>query len=166
MRLPAGQPGSGSAARFADQARRGFTLIELILVMALLTVVISLTAPRLSRFFHGRTLDSEARRLLFEYGWPGNVRELENTIERLVALSPDGELDLSLLDAHAKPDTAPPAFGLRERVEAYERGLIVETLKACRNNRSEAARRLGLSRATLHDKLKKHGIAGSDGLEE
>ena len=46
------------------QARRGFTLIELILVMALLTVVISLTAPKLSRFFHGRTLDSEARRLL------------------------------------------------------------------------------------------------------
>ena len=50
--------------RFAGGARRGFTLIELILVMALLTVVISLTAPRLSRFFHGRTLDSEARRLL------------------------------------------------------------------------------------------------------
>jgi type II secretion system protein H len=43
---------------------RAFTLIELILVMALLTIVISLTAPRLSRFFHGRTLDSEARRLL------------------------------------------------------------------------------------------------------
>jgi prepilin-type N-terminal cleavage/methylation domain-containing protein len=59
-----GQPDSGRAAWFADQARRGFTLIELILVMALLTVVISLTAPRLSRFFHGRTLDSEARRLL------------------------------------------------------------------------------------------------------
>jgi len=36
----------------------------LILVMALLTIVISLTAPKLSRFFHGRTLDSEARRLL------------------------------------------------------------------------------------------------------
>jgi prepilin-type N-terminal cleavage/methylation domain-containing protein len=64
MRLLTGQPASGSAARFADQARRGFTLIELILVMALLTIVISLTAPRLSRFFHGRTLDSEARRLL------------------------------------------------------------------------------------------------------
>src|SRR5664279_3001935 len=64
MRIPAGQPGSGRAARFAHRVRRGFTLIELILVMALLTVVISLTAPRLSRFFHGRTLDSEARRLL------------------------------------------------------------------------------------------------------
>jgi prepilin-type N-terminal cleavage/methylation domain-containing protein len=64
MRLSTGQPGSGRAARFPQPARRGFTLIELILVMALLTVVISLTAPRLSRFFHGRTLDSEARRLL------------------------------------------------------------------------------------------------------
>jgi len=64
MRRPTGQPGSGNAARRADQARRGFTLIELILVMALLTVLISLTAPKLARFFHGRTLDSEARRLL------------------------------------------------------------------------------------------------------
>ncbi len=45
-------------------ARSGFTLIELILVMALLTILISITAPKLSRFFHGRTLDSEARRLL------------------------------------------------------------------------------------------------------
>ena len=42
----------------------GFTLIELILVMALLTVLVSVSAPKLSRFFHGRTLDSEARRLL------------------------------------------------------------------------------------------------------
>jgi prepilin-type N-terminal cleavage/methylation domain-containing protein len=59
-----GQSGSASTARFAPPAPRAFTLIELILVMALLTIVISLTAPRLSRFFHGRTLDSEARRLL------------------------------------------------------------------------------------------------------
>jgi len=95
-------------------------------------------------------------------GWPGNVRELENTIERLVALSPDGELDLALLDPPAKPDSAPAPFGLRERVEAYERGLIVEALHGCRGNRSEAARRLGLSRATLHDKLKKYGIAGGE----
>src|ERR1035437_951402 len=58
------QPDSVSAARYANWTRRGFTLIELILVMALLTIVISLTAPKLSRFFHGRTLDSEARRLL------------------------------------------------------------------------------------------------------
>jgi len=41
-----------------------FTLIELILVMAILTIAVSLTAPALSNFFHGRSLDSEARRLL------------------------------------------------------------------------------------------------------
>ena len=41
-----------------------FTLLELILVMAILTMAISITAPTLSRFFRGRTLDSEARRFL------------------------------------------------------------------------------------------------------
>ena len=56
----------------------------------------------------------------------------------------------------------PETFGLRERVEAYERGLIVETLKLCKGNRSETARRLGLSSATLHDKLKKHGLGSGD----
>ena len=45
-------------------APSGFTLIELILVMAILTMAVSMTAPTLSRFFRGRTLDSEARRLL------------------------------------------------------------------------------------------------------
>lgn len=64
MRSASGQSGCECTARFVQAARRGFTLIELILVMALLTIVISLTAPRLSRFFHSRTLDSEARRLL------------------------------------------------------------------------------------------------------
>ena len=43
---------------------RAFTLIELILVMAILTIAVSITAPALANFFHGRVLDSEARRLL------------------------------------------------------------------------------------------------------
>lgn len=43
---------------------RAFTLIELILVMAILTIAVSITAPTLGRFFSGRALDSEARRLL------------------------------------------------------------------------------------------------------
>jgi type II secretory pathway pseudopilin PulG len=44
--------------------KRAFTLIELILIMALLTIAVSMTAPTLSRFFRGRTLEAEARRLL------------------------------------------------------------------------------------------------------
>ncbi len=98
--------------------------------------------------------------------WPGNVRELENALENLVALSPDGTLDLGLLPggtlgpvAAAEPGTSP---GLKARVEAYERGLISEALRASRGNQSEAARVLGVSRVTLHDKLKKYGLAPGD----
>jgi DNA-binding NtrC family response regulator len=93
--------------------------------------------------------------------WRGNVRELENAMERWVALSPPDGLDPALLlgaagaGALAEPGAA---LGLRERVEAYERGLVVEALRGAGGNRSEAARRLGISRVTLHDKLRKWGL--------
>ncbi len=60
MTLPTGR----RRTRNAEPFRRAFTLIELILVMAMLAVVIAVAAPSLSRFFRGRTLDSEARRFL------------------------------------------------------------------------------------------------------
>ncbi|MBZ4417387.1 sigma-54 dependent transcriptional regulator [Myxococcus sp. RHSTA-1-4] len=113
--------------------------------------------------------------------WPGNVRELENTLESLVALSSEGELDLGLLPVPDAPAPgageggAPAAAsagggeprddmagaGLKERVEAYERGLILDALRIAGGNRSEAARRLGIGRATLHDKLRKYGLDGA-----
>jgi two-component system, NtrC family, response regulator HydG len=100
------------------------------------------------------------------YAWPGNVRELENAIERLVALSPPDELDLSLLPGQPVPGgAATTSLPLKARVEAYERGLVVEALRAARGNRSEAARQLGVSRVTLHDKLRKYGL-GSDAGDE
>ncbi len=91
------------------------------------------------------------------HAWPGNVRELENALESLVALSPEGSLDLALLPGPAAPAAAPLA--LKQRVEAYERGLVAEALRACRGNRTEAARLLGISRVTLHDKLNKYGLS-------
>ncbi len=97
--------------------------------------------------------------------WPGNVRELENVLESLVALSPPDGLDLSLLPfgrGAAAPAAEAAAIGLRARVEAYERGLVVEALRGARGNRSEAARRLAISRVTLHDKLRKYGLGGED----
>ncbi len=95
------------------------------------------------------------------HAWPGNVRELENALESLVALSPDGALDLSLLPGPAAPAAAP--LGLKQRVEAYERGLVAEALRAAAGNRTEAARALGISRVTLHDKLNKYGLAREGG---
>ena len=98
------------------------------------------------------------------HNWPGNVRELENALESLVALSPPEGLDLSLLPfgrGEAVPAEEGP-LSLKQRVEAYERGLVYESLKGALGNRSEAARGLGISRVTLHDKLKKYGLGGDE----
>ena len=98
------------------------------------------------------------------HAWPGNVRELENSLESLVALSPPEGLDLSLLPfgrgAAAQAEEGPLSLG--QRVKAYERGLVHEALKGALGNRSEAARRLGISRVTLHDKLKKYRLGGDE----
>ncbi len=103
---------------------------------------------------------------LLAYPWPGNVRELENAVETLVALSEGGELDLSHVPAAGTaPRAEPAAMALKPRVEAYERGLVVEALRAARGSRTEAARALGISRVTLHDKLRKYGLARGEESE-
>lgn len=94
--------------------------------------------------------------------WPGNVRELENAIDAMIAMSPLHELDLSLLpDTHVsqRADEEPDSdASLKQRVSAYERGLLVAALAAARGNRSEAARALGVSRATMYEKMQKYGL--------
>ena len=68
------------------------------------------------------------------------MRELENAIESLVALSPLDALDLSLLPGdRSDAAAAASARTLEARVDAYERGLVVEALDAARGNRTEAA---------------------------
>jgi two-component system response regulator HydG len=95
---------------------------------------------------------------LSAHAWPGNVRELENTIESLVALSTEGRIDETLLPGESNR-ASPPELLLKERVEAFERGVIVQALKETAQNRTEAAKKLGISRATLHEKLTKYGVA-------
>jgi two-component system, NtrC family, response regulator HydG len=103
---------------------------------------------------------------LAAHAWPGNVRELENAIEGLVALSPPEGLDLALLPGAGAPEGRSEPLSLRERVAAYERGIVIEALRAARGNRSEAARRLGISRVTLHDKLRRYGLGDGGGEAE
>jgi two-component system response regulator AtoC len=93
---------------------------------------------------------------LVKRSWPGNVRELENTIARLVALSPGGVLDEPIESTESAPSTE--TGPLKEQVEAFERGLISRAMSDAAGNQSEAARKLGLSRGTLIDKLKKYGL--------
>ncbi len=121
------------------------------------------------RFGVGRvTLTPALHAALARREWPGNVRELENTVARMVALSASAELDVDALGGLAAPvlrderDEPTPEAGaapsLREQVEAFERGLIARALEGSRGNQSEAARRLGTSRVTLLDKIRKHGL--------
>ena len=100
--------------------------------------------------------------------WPGNVRQLENAVARMVALSGGGEIAVAAFPGAAaiaaEPGAEPPPDGtlsLREQVEALERNVIARTLASVAGNQSEAARRLGLSRGSLIDRLKKYGFAGS-----
>jgi two-component system response regulator AtoC len=94
--------------------------------------------------------------------WPGNVRELENAVARMLALSEGGALGvecLARLSGEAPtPDAPGGAQGLREEVAGFERALLQRALAASEGNQSEAARRLGVSRMTLLDKLKRHGL--------
>ncbi|MDB4963933.1 MAG: two component, sigma54 specific, transcriptional regulator, Fis family protein [Myxococcales bacterium] len=108
--------------------------------------------------------------------WPGNVRQLENTIARLAALSTGGLISVSDYEAASglPPSTSQDAIpaaddeaavtdarngpSLKEQVEAFERGLVARALDGTGGNQSEAARRLGVSRVTLIDKMKKYNL--------
>jgi two-component system response regulator HydG len=93
--------------------------------------------------------------------FPGNVRELEHVVERLVALAPGPYIDEDpFADAEAPPPDAesPSEDDLKTRVARFERDLLVSALAETDGNQSEAARRLGLSRVTLLDKLRRHGL--------
>ena len=111
----------------------------------------------ISRFGTGPlTVPSSVLPRLSAHRWPGNVRELENAVESIVALSSEGVIDPELLPGPTMTES--PTLGLKERMDAYERGLLLAMLRECGQNRTEAARRLGIGRATLHEKLHKHGL--------
>ena len=91
--------------------------------------------------------------------WPGNVRELENVVERLVALTENALIDQDPFEVSPSDRTKQEqGFGLKERVMAFEKGLLAAELEKCSGNQSEAARRLGISRITLIDKIRRYKL--------
>ncbi len=104
--------------------------------------------------------------LLIHYPWPGNVRELENAVERGVILMRGEYLDEESLPisvrrwaaqgetAEGQKEHAPPAS-----LEEAERMVIARTLTEAGGNKSEAARRLNITRKTLLSKMQKYGLA-------
>jgi len=109
---------------------------------------------------------AEAMEALQSHTWPGNVRELRNMVERLMLLATDGEVDLATVEI-AMPKggsigvAASSAFSsgpLAERVDAFEREVILAELKRSHSNVSLAAKSLGLERSHLYKKAEQLGI--------
>ncbi|MCG6893001.1 MAG: sigma-54 dependent transcriptional regulator [Desulfobacteraceae bacterium] len=107
-----------------------------------------------------RGFTPEAVNLLTRHGWPGNVRELMNAVERAVVLCRSnflGSADFADLAPPSDPaQTAQPTAEYGATLEDVERGVILQTLHETEGNKSEAARRLGITRKTLHTKLRKY----------
>jgi DNA-binding NtrC family response regulator len=101
----------------------------------------------------------EAMAALREHPWPGNVRELRRVIERAV-LTADGPWVRPSELAFTLPHEPPPATATLADVE---RAHIVRTLEASDSNVGEAARKLGIPRSTLYERLKAYGIERTRG---
>jgi DNA-binding NtrC family response regulator len=93
-------------------------------------------------------ISQETRRALLAYPWPGNVRELRNVIERTVLLSPPGRFDLEpFVPPPVSPEEAVLPFPAT--LARVQRSAVEAMLELTGGNRSEAARRLGVSRSRL-----------------
>ena len=131
-------------------------------------------------------LAEDAVDLLVNYAWPGNVRELEHLIEQLVIFTGGYTIQAADLPAVVRTgvreasESAPSADDqwltlIRAYLAAYggsaahedlldkiETLLISEALRLSHGNQTQAARLLGLSRPTLHAKMRKHGLRAGD----
>jgi len=100
--------------------------------------------------------------VFINHSWPGNVRELENCIERAVLLAEGDTIEVSNLPPSLQLKTSAASAeetGRFQRIiEAQERALISEALKAAQGNQNIAARTLGLTRRIMQYKIKKYGI--------
>ena len=139
-------------------------------------------------------IQKEAMQALQDYHWPGNVRELQNYIERSVVMADSDELTLHLLpgcvtgasQASHSNESRPLDFeslvkdvvqeGVRignpeqtdlhsKVVDCVEKELIAQVLTACNYVQTKAATRLGISRNTLHKKMKDYNLEGLDSAE-
>jgi len=115
-------------------------------------------------------ISREAKQALSEYHWPGNVRELRNILERAAILADGGLIvseHLALTPAHSalRPPqayigspTAADSAPTSDDLESVERAMIEKALQKARFNKSIAAKALGLTRAQLYTRLKRHGL--------
>ena len=141
-------------------------------VPILANAILAELGERLGRRVEG--IEPDAMAMLSAYAWPGNVRELENAIERALIVAsgpkltiddfadlrgPFAAVDDEEVAATAEvPTTTSPAGSLRDRLAAHERAILEDALRRTKGNQTEAARVLGLSRATLQYRMRRYGL--------
>jgi transcriptional regulator with PAS, ATPase and Fis domain len=112
-------------------------------------------------------VSASALKIMESYAWPGNVRELENVIERILTLNDDvliqpeylpeeltGKRELGLNVDYSTSAVLPQ----KSVLESMEKEMIARVLQESEFNKKQAAARLGISRPTLYQKIKKYGI--------
>lgn len=97
------------------------------------------------------------------YDWPGNIRELKNVIQRAVLVCDKSEIQTNHLparfnDKRLKSVESSLTFRIGTPLDDMEKEMILATLNSTNNNRTEAARLLGISRRALYNRLNKHNI--------
>jgi two-component system NtrC family response regulator len=109
-----------------------------------------------------RGFSQTAVEMLKSYAWPGNVRELENKIQRAVIMSDSSVLDPEALGFSVEPSghklTATEGLTLRDARDRVERDMIMSAVNKQGGSIAKAAEVLGVSRPTLYDLIKKHGL--------
>jgi transcriptional regulator with PAS, ATPase and Fis domain len=108
------------------------------------------------------SIDQEAQECLVSYHWPGNVRELSNVLERTISSIQKesiGYADLPLSLRRNTMERKEQSFLLQEHMQKEEEAAIREALITSGNNKTVAARKLGIHRSLLYKKMRKHGIA-------
>ncbi len=126
-------------------------------IMPLANAFLKRFAAQANRVIKGFTPAAIER--LTSFDWPGNIRQLQNEVQRAVLLSEGDEVDSSDLSVtKVKPpgDESPDTnFTL---LEGVERNAIIQMLKETGGNKLETAKRLGIGRQTLYNKIKAYGI--------
>ncbi|KUO74865.1 MAG: Fis family transcriptional regulator [Desulfosporosinus sp. BRH_c37] len=108
-------------------------------------------------------ITEETQKILMKHNWPGNIRELENTIERAFNMIDGTEIQLKHLPSYLQilvgHETRPMVGGSLEKIlDEVEKEALIYALDTAKGNKVQAAKTLGLSRAGLYKKLKKHNL--------
>jgi DNA-binding NtrC family response regulator len=105
---------------------------------------------------HGLKINQAAQEKLLSYPWPGNIRELRHTMEKAVILNESSALAPE--DFFLRPMVSPPLPEEHLTLEDMEKRMILSTLERNAGNLTRAAEKLGVTRQTMYNKVKKYGL--------